>query len=748
MPFSSYMSDRLGRAEISPQGPFVAGSHVSLTITYTAGYFGIDDTGALKFSWRTASDSSKPQFTDPKSPNYTTAYATNGAKLEVQYNRNNIRPWVNTILIRVVSGFLREGEQIVLKIGDPSHGSPGYRLQTCCDDDFQFKTFVDAFATYDFVPLPQSPVLRLVPGPAARWKAHLPTLRRPGDRFRLAIVPEDRWGNPTTGAGQEIVLAPSIPVDGLPERLVTSSDPEPLVIEGLSVASKGVLTIGLTTPEGKSLGASNPLRIADDVSALHYWGDLHGQSNETVGTNTVQQYFAFARDRAFLDIVAHQGNDFQIGASLWATINELTASYDVPGSFVALPAYEWSGNTGMGGDHNVYYRTEGRPIYRSSKVLIDEADDDDVPVCPNIRDLYAALREEDALLLAHVGGRYADISVGHDPRLERSMEIHSCWGTFEWLLHDALDLGHRVGVVCHSDDHKGRPGAAYPGASTFGAIGGLTCYLMPRLDRDGVFEALRSRHHYGTTGTRLYLDVQAHFDQTAERFDADPKLGSAASRAVSSAIMGDIVRTGDSSVELAVEAIGSAPIERVTVFNGKQPIAVHRGFGQQDLGRRVRVLWEGAEYRGRSREVYWRGRCRIEGNSIARAQSFNFFNVDKPLRFALDGSSVDFDTVTTGNFAGFDLWLDDANTGELVFASKVVEARLPIAEIGLEDFVFDAGGLGKRLRVFRLPDRIEAHSVAFRQRIDVEPGRDNPIYVRVTQEDGHQAWSSPIYLIP
>jgi hypothetical protein len=24
---------------------------------------------------------------------------------------------------------------------------------------------------------------------------------------------------------------------------------------------------------------------------------------------------------------------------------------------------------------------------------------------------------------------------------------------------------------------------------------------------------------------------------------------------------------------------------------------------------------------------------------------------------------------------------------------------------------------------------------------------DLPVYVRVTQEDGHQAWSSPIYLI-
>jgi len=26
-------------------------------------------------------------------------------------------------------------------------------------------------------------------------------------------------------------------------------------------------------------------------------------------------------------------------------------------------------------------------------------------------------------------------------------------------------------------------------------------------------------------------------------------------------------------------------------------------------------------------------------------------------------------------------------------------------------------------------------------------GRDLPVYLRVTQADGHQAWSSPIYLI-
>jgi len=62
-------------------------------------------------------------------------------------------------------------------------------------------------------------------------------------------------------------------------------------------------------------------------------------------------------------------------------------------------------------------------------------------------------------------------------------------------VHDAFELGHRVGVVCHSDDHKGRPGATRPGASTFGAIGGLTCYFMPELTRDALFAALYDELH-------------------------------------------------------------------------------------------------------------------------------------------------------------------------------------------------------------------------------------------------------------
>ena len=65
MPFSTYLPEHMGSISLNPPGPFVAGSHGELTLIYTAGKFGIDDTGMVKISWRTTSDMSKPQFDRP-----------------------------------------------------------------------------------------------------------------------------------------------------------------------------------------------------------------------------------------------------------------------------------------------------------------------------------------------------------------------------------------------------------------------------------------------------------------------------------------------------------------------------------------------------------------------------------------------------------------------------------------------------------------------------------------------------------
>jgi Protein of unknown function (DUF3604) len=744
MPFSTYLPEHMGSIRLTPSGPFVAGAYAELTLTYTAGTFGIDDTGMVKISWRTTSDMSKPQFDKPAAPNFTTVEASNGAKLDVWFDRLNIRPYANTLLIRLGRGYLRAGDTLTVRMGDCRQGSPGYRLQTNCEARVELRTSIDAFATYEFTELPEQPAFALVPGPAAHWKAIWPSLAVVGEPFRLAIVAEDAWGNPTSEAEGTLALVPSHPIRGLPQSVVIKRGDGPRVLDDLVADAAGDVDLRLMA-DGEELARANPLRVVAAAPLRRYWGDLHGQSGETIGMGSAESYFRYARDLAFVDMVGHQGNDFQITDAFWAELNRLTAAFDAPGRFVCLPGYEWSGNTGMGGDRNIFFRREGRPIRRSSHILVEGQTSSRAVYTAD--ELFRALEGEDAVVIAHVGGRYADIKCAHDGRLERSVEVHSTWGTFEWLLHDAFEKGYRVGVVCHSDDHKGRPGATKPGASTFGAIGGLTCYFMPELTRDALFEALRRRRHYGTTGTRLFLDLRATFEQPVTRFSEDPQLARAKEFAVREASMGDIIRPGSVPLRLGAEVIGTAPVERLDVLHGVSVVQTARPFTAADLGRRVRVTWQGAEYRGRGRETMWQGKLTLAGNRFARFTPVNFLNPERKVEETSPGTALAWTSVTTGNLAGIDLWLETARRGTLTLDTNVVSGEVDLMALADGTVAFHGGGLGRRISVYRLPEQNWSRRLAVDHVATFPGGADLPVYVRVTQSDGHQAWSSPIYLI-
>ena len=744
MPFSKYLPEHMGAIRLVPAGPFVAGSFAELTLVYTAGTFGIDDTGMVKVSWRTTSDMSKPQFDKSQAPNFTTVEASNGARLEVWFDKLNIRPYANTLLIRVGRGFLRQHDTLTIRMGDRRQGSPGFRLQTNVEERVELKTSVDAFATYEFCELPEQPAFDLVPGLAATWKAIWPSLAVVGEPFRLAIAAEDAWGNPTADAEAVLTLTPSRSVRGLPERVAIHQGDGPRVLENLIVESEGDLDLSIAI-EDTNVARANQIRVVTTVPVRRYWGDLHGQSGETIGMGSAEAYFRYARAAAFIDMVGHQGNDFQITDAFWKKLNRLTAEFDQPGRFVCLPGYEWSGNTGMGGDRNIFFRHEGRPIRRSSHILVEGETSTNAIYTAD--DLFKALEAEDCRVIAHVGGRYADLKYAHDGRVERTVEVHSSWGTFEWLLHDAFEQGFRVGIVCHSDDHKGRPGATRPGASTFGAVGGLTCYFMPELTRDALFEALRTRRHYGTTGPRIFLDLHATFERPVTGFSEDPQLGPAKEFPVNEARMGDIIRPGSVEMRMSVEAIGTSPIERLDVLHRTEVVQTVRPYADADLGRRVRVIWQGAEYRGRGRETIWLGKLSLEGNRITRFAPVNFLNPERTIRQTAAGRALAWDSVTTGNLAGVDLWLDQPKQGSIKIETNIVSGEVELSRLAGDRITFEGGGLDRKLSVCRLPETDWSRCATLNHTVSFSGKADIPVYVRVTQADGNQAWSSPIYLV-
>ncbi|KON30064.1 hypothetical protein AC480_01900 [miscellaneous Crenarchaeota group archaeon SMTZ1-55] len=722
------MRERLGSAVITLRSPVVAGSFTSFDLIYTAGYFGIDDSGSIKIVQRFPSDMGTPQFTDPSAEDYVSVDVVGEAQAQYHYDvQNNIRPWSKTLYIKVVKGYLKAGDRIVVHYGDRQYGSPGIRMQTFCEDVFAFRVLVDAFATYEYVEVPCTPSLTIVPGDPVRWRAVVPTLRRRHEGFRLSLKAEDVWGNPSDRVDTTVLLHSSHPIRGLPHRIAFKPGQFTAVIDDLRVEEEADVIVSVLDESGRLLTTSNPLRIVEASELVPYWADMHGQSEETVGTNSALRYFQFGRDKAFLDAACHQGNDFQITTEFWSRLQTLTQQLTDPGRFIAFPGYEWSGNTGLGGDHNVIHLREGEAIHRSSHALVYDHSDDATD-CHAINDLFTTLKGKDVFFYAHAGGRYADLTRAQAPPTNLAIEIHSAWGTFEWLLHDAFDLGLRVGVVANSDDHKGRPGASYPGASTFGAYGGLTCFLCTDLSREAVFESLRSRHHYATTGTRMLLDV------TASREAGDD------------AIMGDLVLTQAQKTRLRVEALCPAPIERVDILRGGDLLETVRPFPRDRRSRRIRVVWEGAERRGRSREATWNGSAEVNGNRFEVVRPINFWHPHRPLRQE-SPHRLSWNSITTGGFSGFDAWLTAAHDGVLTIKTPLIQRQVEISAIGYEDLVFEAGGLSRRLRLSRLPARNTHYHIHLERNVPLQSGEDNPIYVRLTQEDGHRIWSSPIYFI-
>ena len=210
--------------------------------------------------------------------------------------------------------------------------------------------------------------------------------------------------------------------------------------------------------------------------------------------------------------------------------------------------------------------------------------------------------------------------------------------------------------------------------------------------------------------------------------------------------MGDIVHLPTGEVVLQSDILAAAPIERVEVFNGKELIETIRPYDQADLGRRIRVLWEGAEYRGRFREVTWDGTARFTGDRIEAATPINFLNPDKTLD-PVGADGLKWRALTTGNVGGFDAVLADGKAGRLELSTPLIKVELPLAEIGLEDHVYEANGLLPRfIKVFRLPDAPPERRLRFELPVTLRAAGDNPLFLRLTQADGTRAWTSPIYV--
>ena len=144
--------------------------------------------------------------------------------------------------------------------------------------------------------------------------------------------------------------------------------------------------------------------------------------------------------------------------------------------------------------------------------------------------------------------------------------------------------------------------------------------------------------------------------------------------------------------------------------------------------------------------VLWDGTLLLSGNTISSASTINFWNKHHPLKL-IDENRLEWDSITTGGVAGIILTLEEANTGQLEIETTQGNISIDVNSIGIKPKTWNYGGLSKKLEIYRLPANKSSTEVSFKLPLKILHKGDNPINVRMMQEDGHMAWSSPIYLI-
>src|SRR5262249_61474941 len=101
----------------------------------------------------------------------------------------------------------------------------------------------------------------------------------------------------------------------------------------------------------------------------------------------------------------------------------------------------------------------------------------------------------------------------------------------------------------------------------------------------------------------------------------------------------------------------------------------------------------------------WRGKLTLAGNRFARFAPVNFLDPERKVEETSAGTALSWTSVTTGNLAGIDIWLDEARRGTLKLDTNVVSGEVDLTTLADDTVVFDGGGLGRPISVYRPPEQ-------------------------------------------
>jgi len=474
---------------LEPEEPLEAGAHVALELSL----FWKMDLGR-PFYPRHVNDLSVIGEGSPGYTSFLSVWSSNPeAVLDVAISYCSR---ADVIDVAIIEGALQPGDSLDIVLGDPE--SSKFRAPKHAQRAV-LAMGIDADGSGTYRGLPEMPAVDVVGGRAASLKVTAPAVVEPGESFLVHVLATDRHNeNPATGYEGRVDLMVAGDLETESQSIVLQAE-DAGKSATCSVDNPGVFRVVAVDKDRALAGRSNPIVCRASTEERLFFGEIHGQTYDSIGTGTLDEYFAWGRDVERLDFCAsanHYGGRYEMGPELWQRVVDTSNRFYAPGEYVTFVSYEWHG---LGGHKNVYYRGAEGQFYPGW----DEAYD-------NPEKLWQAFDGQKVLTIPHHTkyGGMTDWEHRND-EYQRLVEICSGWGISEeggvHSVQHALAMGYRLGFIGGTDTHIGQPAH---GSFQVNEGRGLTAVYARDLTREAIWDGLRDRLCYATTGARIVLDFR------------------------------------------------------------------------------------------------------------------------------------------------------------------------------------------------------------------------------------------------
>jgi len=582
----------IGYVRIKPSVPILAGTIHTWKIIHTVGEKEIFEGGSIKiifpngFSqplilpipWKAVSRGKGP---DLSLPGYITAFCKNknvSLKITTESphpNRELMRDVaLQKIFIVVEKGHLKRGERIEIIYGDIRAGCPG-AVSSCISGIREFVISVDPKGKEEapytgYKKILPSPKIKILPRKIKRFMIFIPSQLFKEKKLSATVVALDKYDNVAEdykgkvkigfkGAGNEPFSYSFSKKDKGVHRFKN--------IKCQKV--KNTLRVTGVDKERKIKEISNPSLSQTNIKGSNlYWGDLHFHTYLSDGIGTPEENYAYARDIMSLDFAAIGDHDYAPVADAyltdeeWEKLKEVNEKFYRAGKFVTFQSYEFSNTYGH---RVVYFLTPNKSILiRSFELRKGNSD----RYRDKNRKLWEGLKGKESIISVH--GHSGFFHNDYNPKLEKIIQVYSTHGCYERkdspfipritgssYVQDYLAKGYRLAILAESDGHDG-----HPGYSTWvGRVGerqyrgGLAAIYAPALTRENIWNSLKKRHCYGTTGERIILDFRINNNFMGEELT----------------FLNDKI-----SREIRIKVIGTCPLDKIVIVRNNIDIYQHK----------------------------------------------------------------------------------------------------------------------------------------------------------------------------